>query len=130
MKELPPGRLATLLILAKLSRMWIRTKRCHTRIFMLSGEIPLREGILHLIRKMEKAMVVPSGDYGLYVICDGKTMIDLLSVFSEMDWTASTATAAEFLWFLQNRNQSSNVQPVQLSENEMLNSDNTAILKS
>ena len=117
MKEPPPGRLATLLIL-------------HTRIFMLSGEIPLREGILHLIRKMEKAMVVPSGDYGLYVICDGKTMIDLLSVFSEMDWTASTVTAAEFLWFLQNRNQSSNVQPVQLSENEMLNSDNTAILKS
>ena len=130
MKELPPGRLATLLILAKLSRMWIRTKRCHTRIFMLSGEIPLREGILHLIRKMEKAMVVPSGDYGLYVICDGKTMIDILSVFFEMDWTASTATAAEFLWFLQNRNQSSNVQPVQLSENEMLNSDNTANMKS
>ena len=130
MKEPPPGRLATLLILAKLSRMWIRTKRCHTRIFMLSGEIQLSEGILHLIRKTEKAMVIPSGDYGLYVICDGKTMIDLLSVFSEMDWTASTVTAAEFLWFLQNRNQSSNVQPVQLSENEMLNSDNTAILKS
>ena len=80
---------------------------------MLSGEIPLREGMLHLIRKMKKAMVVPSGDYGLYVICDGKTMIDILSVFFEMDWTASTATAAEFLWFLQNRNQSSNVQPVQ-----------------
>ena len=130
MKEPPSGRLATLLILAKLSRMWIRTKRCHTRIFMLSGEIPLSGGILHLIRKTEKAMVIPSGDYGLYVICDGKTMIDLLSVFSEMDWTASTVTAAEFLWFLQNRNQSSNVQPVQLSENEMLNSDNTAILKS
>ena len=130
MKELPPGRLATLLILAKLSRMGIRTKRYHVRIFMLSGEIPLSEGILHLIRKTEKAMIIPSGDYGLYVICDGKTMIDLLSVFSEMDWTASTVTAAEFLWFLQNRNQSSNVQPVQLSENEMLNSDNTAILKS
>ena len=97
---------------------------------MLSGEIPLSGGILHLIRKTEKAMVIPSGDYGLYVICDGKTMIDLLSVFSEMDWTASTVTAAEFMCFLQNRKQSSNVQPVQLSENEMLNSDNTAILKS
>ena len=130
MKEPLPDQVATLLVLAKLSRMGIRTKRYHVRIFMLSGEIQLSEGILHLIRKTEKAMIIPSGDYGLYIICDGKTMIDLLSVFSEMEWSASPVTAADFLRFLQNRKQGSSVQPVQLFENEMLNSDNTANVKS
>ena len=108
-KEPFSEQLATLRLIALLSRNGILTRKSPWQVFLLSGKNPLNESVLRRIRKIENAEMYPLMENAVYLICEGRSMIRLFRDLPINDWTLEEVSAVDFLDFLNRRKADGNV---------------------
>ena len=98
-KEPLSEQLATLRLIAQLSRNGILTRKSPWQIFLLSCKKPLDGGVFKQIRKLKNAGMYPTEENSVYIICEGRTMISLFANLPKDDWTLKEVPAVQFYAF-------------------------------